>query len=1018
MRGGTVVATLVICALLLWPALGAAQDSLPPWEGGHTFSLGQPRPVHFQAGGAVGGDWRRGSLHPVGFVSAGAFRSLGNPVVGMLGVSVEGFAGFRGEQADAGLRGLLVSQTLRLSAGVEAGIRDGRIAPMLGYTVPVRRGGVFGGGSVLRLEWLPGSGTARVSVLAPVARPWAGRTRPRTGEVQLPLRSRPAATTRPLSPALDGALANVQVAALRVAELVVPFIDAEGPDPATALAPVAAALRSAPPLPGYRADGTVGTEQVVGIYHRELERAFSIAMTARELAPGEVTPEGASLARRARAVLLDHVLYPFNRLLGQRKNREALETLSRHARGNWARDLVGQPGLGAAAEAAALDVFDRILATLDAVHDHQLRRWRDSRISWLPLQLALEPAEHDTQDELDRIVEAAVGQPFSDGNEVWYVVNGEFQREVTRSILQARDYHVLWIHDFRGRNLRGEPDAQSLRYVVDAYLGALTAAVAEYDQRRRLPMYLIFLDEHYYQANRARLWLDFLERPLGPVPRLPPGFAVYDSTLAEAQASLRRAIAASRLLQAETRQYGPAWLENVIKVHVSVTNPADGSFWARDIMPILGFPDNLMRDHRKIAFYDVTEEDPYRGLAIYTGMGIGEHYAGPTWEDRAIMARGPVLETLKHQARRLLLGHGLREDQIPYPLRPRPRAPDYAERIRRFIGGDDDGHRHDQRAMELHNLTGYQDKPINVAKATLYTLMPPGSVIKAPDSIWGSALYASLLTGSALRGCRVLVIAPSLASAPSSGWPSMGLAHDIFARLIVIQQRLGMELEAAGGALKTGIYNPGIGVDDALSRFGAAYQNARRTPFLRRLFPVDPAIDSLLVQYRELLAGRLPGPGRAAAAPKLHLKANWFSSREAWDSLIGRPEMKDVLEAYVRQLVGPARDSLDARTVADALNEASRRLVDSFRRVRPAEEMERVIYYLMVGSANQDYRSMFMDGEASVLLSGWSTVVGLMDFGLIVNLSVWVDDLDMLDALLPPPSPLRLRLARWVRSAL
>jgi hypothetical protein len=321
--------------------------------------------------------------------------------------------------------------------------------------------------------------------------------------------------------------------------------------------------------------------------------------------------------------------------------------------------------------------------------------------------------------------------------------------------------------------------------------------------------------------------------------------------------------------------------------------------------------------------------------------------------------------------------------------------------------------------MELHNLTGYQDKPINVAKATLYTLMPPGSVIKTPDSIWGSALWASLLTGSALRGARVLIVAPSLASAPSSGWPSMGLAHDLFARLIVVQQQLGAEIEAAGGMLKTGIYNPGIGVEDALNRFAAAYQNARRTPFLRRLFPVDPSLDSMLVRYRALaMAAEGSNPAVGTATPKLHLKANWFSSREAWDKLVVRPELKEVLEAYILQLISPQHDSLGAREIADALTEASRRLVDAFQRSEPPEELAKAVYYLIVGSANQDYRSMFMDGEASVLLSGWSTVVGLMDFGLIINLSVWIDDLEVLDALLPPPTPLQRRMARWIRSAL
>jgi len=39
--------------------------------------------------------------------------------------------------------------------------------------------------------------------------------------------------------------------------------------------------------------------------------------------------------------------------------------------------------------------------------------------------------------------------------------------------------------------------------------------------------------------------------------------------------------------------------------------------------------------------------------------------------------------------------------------------------------------------------------------------------------------------------------------------------------------------------IKTGIYSPGFGVQEVDRRFVAAYRNARRTPFLRRLFPLD-----------------------------------------------------------------------------------------------------------------------------------------------------------------------------------
>jgi hypothetical protein len=99
---------------------------------------------------------------------------------------------------------------------------------------------------------------------------------------------------------------------------------------------------------------------------------------------------------------------------------------------------------------------------------------------------------------------------------------------------------------------------------------------------------------------------------------------------------------------------------------------------------ISGFPvmpDNMLRDHRKIAFYDLTERDPARGEALFTGMGIGEHYGGPTWDDRALLVRGPAALDAKTAARGLLLSQGFAEDEIPPPLRAIARPPDYAEQV-------------------------------------------------------------------------------------------------------------------------------------------------------------------------------------------------------------------------------------------------------------------------------------------------------------------------------------------------
>jgi hypothetical protein len=149
------------------------------------------------------------------------------------------------------------------------------------------------------------------------------------------------------------------------------------------------------------------------------------------------------------------------------------------------------------------------------------------------------------------------------------------------------------------------------------------------------------------------------------------------------------------------------------------------------------------------------------------------------------------------------------------------------------------------------------------------------------------------------------------------------------------------------------------------------------------------------------------------------MKAGFFATREGWDSLVSRPEMAGVFEAYMAQL-GPSAltQSMSVEERADLISASSQALVDAFTRSLTPEARSRVAYFLMMGSANMDYRSMLMDGEVTVLVSGWSSVVALIDFSLIMNLSVWVDNLALLDDLLPPPSGFQRAVARMVRPAL
>jgi hypothetical protein len=60
----------------------------------------------------------------------------------------------------------------------------------------------------------------------------------------------------------------------------------------------------------------------------------------------------------------------------------------------------------------------------------------------------------------------------------------------------------------------GQPDAVTYRIVLDGYLNALAERLENDDREGLLPVYMIFIDEWYYEARKGRLWLNLLENPL------------------------------------------------------------------------------------------------------------------------------------------------------------------------------------------------------------------------------------------------------------------------------------------------------------------------------------------------------------------------------------------------------------------------------------------------------------------------------------------------------------------------
>jgi hypothetical protein len=1020
---GTVHRPLRRLALaILVPLASAGAQLRAPTDGALTSSIGQPHVWHWVAGTAVGVEETGERMRVIGELRGSISRDLGNPLVGLGNVQLETYASSGWGVPDAGLRARLMVPFLRTGVGVERNVVDPRTRLLFSILHPLRRGGVFADGSQIRLEFSPGPDFAvRLGLDKPFQRRLPpGRSRPPLDHA--PLSSARVTLTRPpQSEVVRSALGEARQRAAWIGRVTVPWLDHRSSDRADSERLVRAQLAS------LRADLTEAApggsrrprliEDEVTAFHAAMERAFGGALAA-----GSATPTLSmvqAVATRARTVLLDEVLFPYDRLLGQSKVDDTTEEFARRARGIFLRWLHTESGVP---QAAVDDVLGVFIALLEIVEENRAAikaQWRDSRFVWLPLQYGLLPAEHDTQSELDALIERATGEGFSDGNIVSYAINEQAQYQFSRMIRAAREYHVLWIHDFRGVDDVGDPDEQSYRQVLRSYYRAMTERVREYDSTGTFPTYVILLDEWFYEWREARLWMTLLEDPLRHRVSLPAAFSSWEDSLRVAQDSLRAAVAASRLLQSQRAEFGDDWLERLIRVQVNITNRADWTFWSRRLSEgALAMSDNILRDHRKISFYDISEEDPYRGEAMLTGAGVGENYSNISWEDRSLLVRGPAALHLKAVARQVLIDQGMPLERLPWQLRERARSPDYD----RIVRDSTEGARRMRRAMGLHNATGYGPKDVNVAKAVLYTLLPSGSVIKAPDSLWNASFWGAAMAGCALRGGRVIVIAPSLANSPVWAFGSVEHAYDLLWRLTMVTRELAPELRDRGGLLRVGVFTSQLNVTQVPEKVAAVHRTFAQQPWLRELFAFPPSVydglGELVETLSDVLVPSLFKDFEFDPYPKLHLKANLFASREAW-SLMSRPEWPNMTYEFVLERIKQVQEREAAVLISEAeiapMLDVGDGTVHAWSSSLPAATRERVVFYTMIGSHNHNARSMVTDGEAALVVSGWPSIVPVLDLIALIGQSRWVDDPSELAALIPPESGIERWLAHRFR---
>jgi hypothetical protein len=932
---------------------------------------------------------------------AGVYHDLASPLTGHLGWEVEGYVGAAGGRVDGGGRLVLRSPRFLLGGGVDYNLRLEELRGVVSLQVAPARGGLFGRGGELRLDWLPGEGNqVQLGARLPLGQPLAGRTRPKRTSVELPpVPPRPRRVLPLPAPAVEAELDEMRGAARRIVRLSTVL---EGLAKGTSMREVVRqaeagvdSLRQAMAGDTAPAGGGVHLREARA-YHAALERAFGLASGAED---SVALAAGTPVAAAARRIVLEEVFLPWNRGIGQVKSPDTLVGLIAFARARFGGWLV--PRGDGPHDAALLATFDAWMAAVEEFRRVLSNRPEGGRYSWLPMALVLRPEEHRTQSQVDALLAMAAQEPFPGGNALLYVSAQQYQVELSRSILQAERYHLLWVSEYRGTDDTGQPDRIGFYQTVLGYLAALTRRVREYDRTGRLPTYLLVVDQAGVDANDGRLWLELLERPLEHRVDLPPRHAAMAEVLAALQDSLRQAVTDSRRLAREAASLGRDHVRQMVRVHVSVTQPADPTFRTPGFLGLPLDTDDRFRDHRKLVLRDVTESDPAVGEAIIAGVPVGDLYSRPEWDDRALVVTGPAAAEAKRAARVLLVRNGLREEDLPPPLRPDSVPADHPDRVA-LLGAMGAS----ARVLQAHNRIGWGDKRATFVQFLLWDLVPPGTAILAPDPHWTEETWASRLVAAALRGCDVFLVAPSRANAPRDAVPELARTRETFARLFVVQRDLGELIRRGGGGLHVGLYTRRSRIGDAGARLWEADTTYGKHAFLRELFPFPEETWRMLGDHRARLDSVGPDSGALTQEdgeprPALHRSTQFIASRALLEELAVQPETRRALDLSLRDPDEGATLAPEAGPIqAQGRLEAARELMRGWAGV-PLAVRDSALLYLAVGTPYKDLRGLARNGEVIAVVSGPWSLLAYLDFWSLLGSTTWIERVEDVEELIP-----------------
>jgi len=255
----------------------------------------------------------------------------------------------------------------------------------------------------------------------------------------------------------------------------------------------------------------------------------------------------------------------------------------------------------------------------------------------------------------------------------------------------------------------------------------------------------------------------------------------------------------------------------------------------------------------------------------------------------------------------------------------------------------------------------------------------------------------------------VLVISPSVENAPSAGAPQMALANELFTRFLIIQDKMQDEIAASGGLFKVGIYNAELGVGDLTGQIKKMHEMLTGQEDMRRVFPFDTSVVQLLADAPAQLAAEGFAPNYLAGTalkrkPQLHLKAQFFASPTTIRTLVPLPGWCVIVEKYLAaraMQVTHKGSGADAKDLRAGMAGDVATLYGEWLASVPLEERGKAILYLTLGSHNQNYRSMVMDGEDLFVVGRVWSLVGYLDFLSLCGQVTWLENQGQLEELIP-----------------